>query len=209
MSNDFRSLLSVFHDATSTPSSSGGAASRNGQARRSNGGGDAGKGLPNEESSKDVTIDPTSTTDPSFSPSVLRERIDRLLRVRQIRRSAKSTAAPCSGSGSSSGANDGSSPTSFHVAICAIIVDDFPHESLWRKWMDETGGEVSMNDDHVGGNHHAVPGAGACKGDGDIDGKDDEKVNAEASDASTTVRASAEMYLHAKNPERVRSEWLR
>jgi len=25
-----------------------------------------------------------------------------------------------------------------HLAICACIVDDIPHERIWRRWMDES-----------------------------------------------------------------------
>lgn len=67
--------------------------------------------------------------------------------------------------------------TTAHIAICATIVDDFPHEVLWKKWMNETGGNFSLEDDD--------------------DNKDDNYF------------ASADMYIHAKNPERVQSEWLR
>ena len=63
------------------------------------------------------------------------------------------------------------------IAVCATIVDDFPHEALWRKWMDETGGEFLINDDNC--------------------------------DDNMAYFASAEMYVHAKNPERIQSEWLR
>lgn len=71
--------------------------------------------------------------------------------------------------------------SSVHIAICATIVDDFPHEALWKKWMDQTGGEFSLDD-----------------GDDGVLQRSGENIV-----------ASAEMYVHAKNPERIQSEWLR
>jgi len=80
----------------------------------------------------------------------------------------------------------------FRIAICATIVDEFPHEALWRKWMDETGGGIdAARDDGVDANND-----GADRAEGD-------RPNAIA------VVASAEMFVHAKHPERVASGWLR
>jgi hypothetical protein len=92
-------------------------------------------------------VDLESTTDPNFSSSTMKERIERLLRVRQIR---KSTASACS---SSSRIVDGnnitlSSSSSFHLAICATIVDNFPHEQLWKRWMTPTTIDINIIDDN-------------------------------------------------------------
>ena len=48
-----------------------------------------------------------------------------------------------------------------HLAVCACIVDDLPHERIWRRWMDESSS------------------------------------------------SAAEMYIHAKYPDRVQSSWAR
>jgi hypothetical protein len=71
-----------------------------------------------------------------------------------------------------------------HIAVCATIVNEFPHEALWKKWMDETGGEFSINDDNC-------------------------DILQRLTDDNMAYFASAEMYVHAKNPERIQSEWLR
>ena len=146
--SDFQSLLSVFQDATgSAPSSTNNneaavASHRSGVARKA----------PSSSSVNNVNqhqhqhdgVDLESTTDPNFSSSTMKERIERLLRVRQIR---KSTASTCS---SSSRIVDGNNITSssFHLAICATIVDNFPHEQLWKRWMTSTTIDINIIDDN-------------------------------------------------------------
>ena len=64
--------------------------------------------------------------------------------------------------------------------------------------MDETGGEFTVKDD----SNNNKTDAKKSSADGvQSDGKGEE------SDNKLTV--SAELYIHAKNPERVGSEWLR
>jgi len=240
MSNDFHSLLSVFHDALSSssapPSSSlGGGGGRSSTAA---GGAVAGSGPPAADPagaggrgggsshrrppppSTTTTVDrgaafvddvePGSATDPSFSAPLLKERIERLMRVRQIREMTSSSSSSSGegkrptddddsngrgGNGTTKTRDDdgrGGRSAEFRIAICATIVDEFPHEALWRKWMDETGGGIdAARDDGVDANND-----GADRAEGD-------RPNAIA------VVASAEMFVHAKHPERVASGWLR
>lgn len=179
MSNDFASLLSVFRDATSTSTDAVSSNQKDTNNKTSN----ASSATQKQATLlKSNDIDPTSTKDPSFSAPQLKERIERILRIQQIRQSTK--------------VDDGKCPTnntkkkSLHIAICATIVDEFPHEALWRKWMDETGGELCLDDGNVSSSS-------------EIDAKSTLKTN------SSSSMTTAEMYVHAKNPERVKSEWLR
>jgi len=184
MSNDFASLLSVFRDATSTSTTSSAASVSSNKRDTNNKTSNASATQKKPATtSKSDDIDPTSTKDPSFSAPQLKERIERILRIQQIRQSTKVDDDKCSND------NDNTKKKSLHIAICATIVDEFPHEALWRKWMDETGGEFNLDD---GGS-----------GSGEVDAKSTAESN------SSNIMTTAEMYVHAKNPERVRSEWLR
>jgi hypothetical protein len=192
MSNNFHSLLSVFHDALSSsePTSS----SRVGVG----GGGDgesarAGRSARHRPPTAGDDADPARASDPDFFPSHLRERVERLLRVRQIR---DVTTSSSSSSSSVARVDRGrlGSYDEFRIAICATIVDDFPHEYLWRKWMDETGGAIAIDTMMDRG--------------GDDDDGGDGSTNAN-DDGDGTVFASADMFVHAKYPERIASEWLR
>ena len=85
MSNDFASLLSVFRDATSSSTSGGTAAAGSGPSNSSA----VAQKTPKQHqpsSSMDNSktnneIDPTSSKDPNFSAQLLKERIERILRV--------------------------------------------------------------------------------------------------------------------------------
>mmetsp|Transcript_32990 Transcript_32990/g.69426 ORF Transcript_32990/g.69426 Transcript_32990/m.69426 type:complete len:554 (-) Transcript_32990:32-1693(-) len=203
--NDFHSLLSVFRDATSSSRSVN---PNNGSATAKSSGGDDQQHVTGIchantaqkaplKSSMDTgsnEVEPTSTTDPSFSAPILKERIERILRIQQIRRST-----------SSNKVENGCSKKSVHIAICATIVDEFPHEALWKKWMEETGGEFTVDDD-VLKTTSAVTGEKSNEdGGGKQDGKEAKSIKSE----SNKIMVTAELYAHAKNPERVGSEWLR
>ena len=151
--SDFQSLLSVFQDATgSAPSSknnNNNAAATAASSRSSDG---VAQKAPsssspvnnvNQHQHLHDNVDLESTTDPNFSSSTMKERIERLLRVRQIR---KSTASACNRSSSSRMADDNNitSSSSFHLAICATIVDNFPHEQLWKRWMTPTTIDINI-----------------------------------------------------------------
>ena len=119
-----------------------------------------------------------------------------MMRIRQIR---QSTSLASNTKSNHDDDDDGNAhptqQTTAHIAICATIVDDFPHEVLWKKWMNETGGNFSLEGD-----------------DNDVIRKSADN-NTASSDGNQfrddKYFASADMYIHAKNPERVQSEWLR
>ena len=184
MSNDFASLLSVFRDATSTSTTATGAAVSSNKRDTNNKTSNASSATQKKPATSSNDIDPTSTKDPSFSASQLKERIERILRIEQIRQSTKVDDDKCPTD------NNNTKKKSLHIAICATIVDEFPHEALWRKWMDETGGEFILGD-------------GVRGSSSEVDAKSTLKSN------SSSIMTTAEMYVHAKNPERVKSEWLR
>lgn len=189
MSNDFASLLSVFRDATSSSTSGGVAAAVRGPSNSSAVAQKTPQHQPSSSSSTDNSktnneIDPTSSKDPNFSAQLLKERIERILRIQQIRKSTATTGTCCK--------ND--DRKSIHIAICATIVDEFPHEAIWRKWMDETGGECILD-----GDGSTISGSSASE---------IAKASSEES-KNRRIMTTAEMYIHAKNPERIRSEWLR
>lgn len=164
-------------------------------------------------SSNDQTeIEPTSTKDPSFSASILKKRIERILQIQQIR---SSTVGASNINAKNTCSNiEREAKQEVHIAICAIIVDDFPHEALWKKWIEETGGDFDVDDLHLSRKCNSAATAtvektnnGVARGeefDGGRGHKDDCK-----SDSNKVLKAYAELYVHAKNPERVRSEWLR
>jgi hypothetical protein len=87
-------------------------------------------------------VKPTSTTDPSFSAAAIKEQIERVLRVNSIRKSIAS-AIKIDGKAGISDRLD--IRDTVHFAICATIVQDFPHKPLWKKWIEETGGDVDIS----------------------------------------------------------------
>ena len=177
-SNDFHSLLSVFRDATAAPSSSsnkGAAAQTSAESTSSTG--------HNGQNIKIGDVDLTSTTDPSYSAAAIKEHVERLLRINSIRKSTASAKFSDDQSGSTN-AND-----YVHIAICATIVQDFPHELLWKKWINETGGDIDIR---------LNPGL-----KGKVDGETNETV------VTQHIKTSAELYIHAKNPEGIQSERLK
>ncbi|KAL9178337.1 hypothetical protein ACHAXT_001765 [Thalassiosira profunda] len=194
--SDFQSLLSVFQDATSSSKPGGGGGrgppdpSRGAAAGKQNGAAASAPKAP-------PPIDPTSTTDPSFSAPLLKQRIEKVMRVQQIRRSA--AAGNSSAQDGHAGKEGEKERREVHIAICATIVDEFPHEALWRKWMEGTGGEFDV----------ARSANNGVATNGKAHTSDAGEGNSSNNNESTPFAASAELYVHAKNPERVRSEWVR
>ncbi|KAL7529128.1 hypothetical protein ACHAXR_002806 [Thalassiosira sp. AJA248-18] len=204
-SNDFHSLLSVFRDATTSSSSRTVNPNITSAATKSSGGGERqqrsaashkknGKTQPLSDTTSKSPIDPASTKDPSFSAPLLKERIERILRIQQIRQSTSNNNAKHDNSGFVQ------TKSSVKIAICATIVDEFPHEVLWRKWMEETGGEFTVADNDETCEKSNTVGKGEK-----FDGEEAEQNESE----SMKLISHAELYVHAKNPECVRSEWLR
>jgi hypothetical protein len=133
-------------------------------------------------------IDPESTIDPYYSAPRLKERIERVLRVRGIRDiQTKETSSSSSSYTTTNNNNDTNRKTNAaQIAICSTIVDTFPHEKLWRKWMDETGGEITIPT--MTNNKHNTDG-GAAIVDADATTTNDDTI---------VITTSAEMYIHAK-----------
>lgn len=170
--SDFKSLLSVFQDATgcSAPSSS-----RNASSASTDGGGAILSPSSTATKPKANDINLESTTDPNFSSSIMKQRIERLLRIQQIR---KSTATSNISKSPISVGDQRNKDESFHLAVCATIVDDFPHEELWKRWMSSTTIDIP-------------------------------KTHIETESKVTKISCSAELYVHAKHPQKVHSSYLK
>jgi hypothetical protein len=175
---DFHSLLSVFRDATAPTNSS----KSNGTVAQISAASNRATNLKDESIYKSPKVELTSKTDPSYSASTIKSHIERLLRINSIRKSTASTTTPD---------DNRNSKDSVHIAICATIVQEFPHEMLWKKWIEETGGNVTL---HPSCNASNAASAGEKK----------EEITIE-----TNVKSSAALYIHAKKPEGIRSEWLK
>jgi hypothetical protein len=170
--SDFQSLLSVFQDATgSAPPSS-----KNNNNNNNNNSG--------QSTSSKTKVDLDSTTDPNFSSSLMKQRIERVLRIQQIRKSTNKSSSSVNSSSNSAVVEGGGqnttttnvsqkSSSSFHLAICATIVDDFPHEELWKRWMAST--TIDIPNDY---------------------------------NSSNVIPCSAELYIHAKYPQHIHSTFL-
>jgi hypothetical protein len=207
-SNDFASLLSVFRDATAPnePSTSQSSASAAASSKSP-------AGVPktnlNEDKPKNASstdkVALSSTSDPSFSAPVIKGHIERLLRIHQIRKSTSAAGK------SDDAVSDSDTRHAVHVAICATIVDNFPHERLWRKWIEETAGdiEVLVGDPTDGKNDAKSNGESATCEPKDYDQGNVNSTSPIHKNSMTTINATAEMYIHAKNPENIQSEWLR
>ena len=208
--SDFKSMLSVFQDATG---SAGGRGARGGGQRQNQNAVAAGKSNDEEK-----TIDPTSTTDPSFSAPVLKQRIERVLKIQQIRQSTVVCGKNNIQDGDGCASKD---RRDVHIAICSVIVDQFPHEALWRKWMEETGGEFSVDD-----NSSSEVTSTAAKSDGMVNGGEkcadnkndggggdgtegEGKTDTDVNGKLDKYTAHAKLYIHAKNPEHIQSQWVK
>ena len=136
---------------------------------------------------KSANVELTSTTDPAYSPSLMKKHIERILRINSIR---ESTSAAKVKPDNKSMSNDSPDRYSMHIAICATIVQDFPHEPLWKLWMNETGGDITINTKTESNEKKAG-------------------VESNITNKSFQINTSAELYVHAKKPEGIQSEWLR
>jgi hypothetical protein len=93
----------------------------------------------------------------SISSSSLLEGTTQLWRLSQLQKSMKTS----NGTRRDSKQNGDTSKrdsTPTHLAICLCIVDDLPHEEIWKYWLKD---------------------------------------------------GAAELYLHAKHPEKIKSDWAR
>ena len=182
MSNNFHSLLSVFHDALGSSSSSAPRTVSSTSPPR----------FVSSSSTNDgdsvAEIDPESTIDPYYSAPRLKEHIERVLRVRGIRDIQTKETSSSSSYTTTTNNNNDTNRKAAQIAICSTIVDTFPHEKLWRKWMDETGGEITIPT--MTNNKHNTDG-GAAIVDADATTTNDDTI---------VITTSAEMYIHAKFP---------
>ena len=218
--SDFKSMLSVFQDATGGRSNAAAARGVGQRQSQNNVVGAAAAGSIKSNNDEDTQpLDPTSTTDPSFSAPVLKQRIERVLKIQQIRQSTGVS------SSSKSNAQDdvvfANYRSDVHIAICSVIVDQFPHEPLWKKWMEETGGAFSV--DVVNSKVSAAKSNGTSAsedenctkedqkdgaGKGTTEGKTDKEQN-DNKPKNKYYTAHAELYIHAKNPEHIQSQWVK
>jgi hypothetical protein len=200
--NDFHSLLSVFRDATA-PNNSPAiqacgpkvSASRGPSTDLAKSNKDEIFSTETNNSAMEQLVDPTSTTDPSYSAASMKEYVERLIRIHQIRKSTTS-ASKCDTT--SRGCD---TQLDMHIAVCATIVQDFPHEQLWRKWIEETGGNIEIL---IGSFKN-----GNNVNEGKISAAEKHDAGSISRKGYIRINASADMYVHAKNRERIQSEWLR
>ena len=172
--SDFKSLLSVFQDATGSSAAS----SRKGSNNNRNGGAGGSNNQPiititNQKKNDEVDLE--SSTDPNFSASLMKQRIERVLSIQQIRKSTASGSVGSKPINVGGQTNNDASQTSFHLAVCATIVEDFPHEELWKRWMTSTT----------------------------IDIPNINNTNDNAEEATNTISCSSELYIHAKHAKQI------
>ena len=183
----FQSLLSTFKAATGDPQAPPNAEKRHSDPSRakpssSSAASDTNTNPNDDTKSKANECRSTAPSAPAQPTKSLLEATTELWRIAEIRRSAagmrkkaRSSTADTSNGSDSSNARDG-----FHLGICACVVDDLPHEEVWRRFMQKDSFEVNNS---IGG---AVP-----------------------SLSTTSIPAAAEIYIHAKHPDRLRSSWAR
>ena len=83
-----------------------------------------------------------------------------------------------------------------HIAVCACIVDDLPHEHIWRRWMEPSSGRS----DTSSSTSHEITLSFTAKNDDNAKDAEDKRI---------IISGSADMYVHAKHPDRIRSKWVR
>mmetsp|Transcript_9701 Transcript_9701/g.14899 ORF Transcript_9701/g.14899 Transcript_9701/m.14899 type:complete len:456 (-) Transcript_9701:129-1496(-) len=134
---DFRSMLATFQAATGTNKD---------------------KEQPSHKNNNDsAAAYAAASTGTSTKLSSLKELTDRMWRVAQIKAATKISQAP-------SRNEEVRHSKPIRLAICFCIVDQFPHEHIWKRWISS-----------------GTNGAGV----------------------------SADLFIHAKEPEKIKSEWLK
>lgn len=186
---DFRSLLATFQEATGTAQPP--AIQKPQSARYGT----------NERTNQSAISETQSNIDPTF----LKQHIGRLWGMSNIRKvmqgnaeKEKSAISFSSLSNGISGNLDGASIVDIHIVVCAVIVDNFPHEDIWRKWMDS--GETTSSSSNSPVNQSSSAGNGK-----------NTKINNEQTNKcdNVKIRATAEMFIHAKSPEKIKSDWVK
>ena len=181
----FQSLLSTFKAATGDPRAPPKAERRRSDPSRANPSSSSavlGTNTNPNDDTKSKANERTAPSAPAQPTKSLLEATTELWRIAEIRRSAagmrekaRSSTVDTSNGSNSSNARDG-----FHLAMCACVVDDLPHEEVWRRFMQKDSFEVN----------NAIGGA-------------------ESSSSTTSIPATAEIYIHAKHPDRLRTSWAR
>ena len=87
-----------------------------------------------------------------------------------------------------------------HLAVCVLIVDDLPHEKIWKRWM-ASGNEPppaanGKNEECEKEHDKTVP--AKVESHGDVPNDNEQKIF-----------SSAELFIHAKFPEKISSSWVR
>ena len=92
--------------------------------------------------------DAPASSEPAQPIKTLLEATTELWRIAEIRRSAAGMRKSAPGSKTGKPSNsDSNTPAGFHLAICACVVDDLPHEEVWRRFMQSDTFAVPGSDD--------------------------------------------------------------
>lgn len=138
----------------------------------------------NSETTISIDNENTKETDRKI---VSKDRVERLWQISNIRRCTVMSCSSTSTLKNPTKSDDetekmkpgGDAQVRVHIAVCVIMIDHLPHEHVWKRWM-ESGGTCTKDDaeESQEKNHHYY------------------------------INASADLYIHAKFPERIKSSWV-
>lgn len=182
--SDFRSLLSTFQAATGTVTATSSSSSSNlAQSQTQSQSESKSQSIALSKNNHDLSkqsISSTNSTTGKIHPS-LKQCTERLYQISNLRRL---TTTSVSTSSTPMTVDTGKSEkTHVHIAICAVIVDSFPHEAIWKRWMD----------------------SGNPSGQGDKTSSQNDNSNSK----DLNLTATSELYIHAKFPDKVSSPWVK
>ena len=162
--SDFRSLLSSFQDATGTTTSRKQASS----------------------SSTTKSQSSISTTIENETQAACQKDIEKLWRTTQIQNSFQRNNNNNNSTNHDTSGNSDIDKKPLHIAICATIVDQFPHEEIWKKWL------LEQDDD----NNTATTNG---------------PINTNNNTNHNNSNITASIHIHAKNPNKIRNHksWLK
>ena len=153
--NNFRSLLSNFQIASGIKATSSHSLEKH----------------PKKKDEINVVESPPSlsTTTATGKDDRIKKSLRDIWRTATIRHSMKQLSTLPKSSPQSN--NNKSHNDHVHIAICMCVVDEVPHEDIWKEWMKPTELHIpSINQ---------------------------------------TINVTSELYIHAKSPESITSEWSR
>ena len=159
--NNFRSLLSTFQVASGIKATSSPLPEKHAKNKK--------------DEIKNVVESPppsskAATVTASGNDDIIKERLRDIWRTTTIRHSMKQLSTLPKSSLQSNNYIK-SQNDHVHIAICMCVVDQVPHEDIWKEWMKPTELHIpSINQ---------------------------------------TIKVTSELYIHAKSPESITSEWLR